>query len=580
MPDGATCSNNQILKRTGANDWDCAADASGSVSSNSLDFDEFVASMSLDTFTDVTFGTQQYSFNLNSTGDFVIEDNGAIHTIFTDTGNVGIGTRTPQAELQINSSGTSSLYLSQDSVAHGMTSIAPANTFGVFQNNSLTDGILDIIGISDANNEALRLNGVIGNTNPTDTTCAVCIIGSKENGGTGNQALGSLETVFGVSNYISTRLFSILGRGFTGVLTNTPTTVFEVQGTASASYFLTGNTLQVGGFSSAAYSRFGTDVTTNSNYISTTNDVLVSGDLQVIGTGSFNYASTSLGYFGGGLTDCDGGTSKLLWSDTGLFSCGTDDDVPESGDFTNLTGGLAIDNTAGTLDFDSTEFTGNRNWSDGTSDSTFTWTFDLNAGTDIGINFGDNRLLISQNVSTSSNFEAVGYASASKTFGSGLTDCDDPGQTLAWTASGSSNGKFSCQSRAGYTLEFNHANTTPLTDNTNLYFGNTILAATTANNVFFVNVPKAGVVTGAACQELATPGTSEAGILAIQVAGTPAGTISAAVDLSASGNEYTNFAMYIPVNQGDNLSILFDPPTWATNPSNLNINCVVYIEND
>lgn len=424
-PDGLTCSNGQILKRTGANDWDCAADASGSVSSNSLDFDEFVDSMTLD------------------------------------------------ADLTINTPSSRK------------------------------------IGIGAA-----------------------------------------------------------------------PSTKFEVQGTASASYFLTGNTLQVGGFSSAAYSRFGTDVTTNSNYISTTNDVLVSGDLQVIGTGSFNYASTSLGYFGGGLTDCDGGTSKLLWSDTGLFSCGTDDDVPESGDFTNLTGGLAIDNTAGTLDFDSTEFTGNRNWSDGTSDSTFTWTFDLNAGTDIGINFGDNRLLISQNVSTSSNFEAVGYASASKTFGSGLTDCDDPGQTLAWTASGSSNGKFSCQSRAGYTLEFNHANTTPLTDNTNLYFGNTILAATTANNVFFVNVPKAGVVTGAACQELATPGTSEAGILAIQVAGTPAGTISAAVDLSASGNEYTNFAMYIPVNQGDNLSILFDPPTWATNPSNLNINCVVYIEND
>ena len=43
-----------------------------------------------------------------------------------------------------------------------------------------------------------------------------------------------------------------------------PGTTFEVQGTASASYFLTGNTLQVGGFASAAYSRFGTTATTNS----------------------------------------------------------------------------------------------------------------------------------------------------------------------------------------------------------------------------------------------------------------------------------------------------------------------------
>src|SRR3990167_8063075 len=32
MPDGSTCSNDQILKKTGTNDWDCAADAdSGSV---------------------------------------------------------------------------------------------------------------------------------------------------------------------------------------------------------------------------------------------------------------------------------------------------------------------------------------------------------------------------------------------------------------------------------------------------------------------------------------------------------------------------------------------------------------------
>lgn len=60
-PDGILCSNGQILKKTAANDWDCAADAGGSVSSNSLDFDEFVASMSLDTNTSIASG----SFTLN-----------------------------------------------------------------------------------------------------------------------------------------------------------------------------------------------------------------------------------------------------------------------------------------------------------------------------------------------------------------------------------------------------------------------------------------------------------------------------------------------------------------------------------
>lgn len=59
-----------------------------------------------------------------------------------------------------------------------------------------------------------------------------------------------------------------------------PGTTFEVQGTASASYFLTGNTIQVGGFASAAYSRFGTNTATASA-ISTTNDLLISGNLEV-----------------------------------------------------------------------------------------------------------------------------------------------------------------------------------------------------------------------------------------------------------------------------------------------------------
>ena len=72
-----------------------------------------------------------------------------------------------------------------------------------------------------------------------------------------------------------------------------PSTLFEVQGTASASYLLTGNTLQVGGYSSVAYSRFGTNTTGHSNYISASNDLLVSGDLEVDGSISAQFASSS-----------------------------------------------------------------------------------------------------------------------------------------------------------------------------------------------------------------------------------------------------------------------------------------------
>ncbi|KKW02465.1 MAG: Cell wall surface anchor family protein, partial [Parcubacteria group bacterium GW2011_GWA1_49_11] len=73
-----------------------------------------------------------------------------------------------------------------------------------------------------------------------------------------------------------------------GILTTAPSTTFEVQGTASASYLLTGNTLQVGGYSSAAYSRFGTATTTHSGNITTINDLLISGDLEVDGNNYFD----------------------------------------------------------------------------------------------------------------------------------------------------------------------------------------------------------------------------------------------------------------------------------------------------
>src|SRR3989344_3099849 len=97
----------------------------------------------------------------------------------------------------------------------------------------------------------------------------------------------------------------------------------EFQGTASASYLLTGNTLQVGGYSSQSYSRFGTGTTSHANYISTTNDLLISGDIEVIGTGSFAYASASA-YFGLAFNfanDCLS-SSFIQWTrSTGKFGC-------------------------------------------------------------------------------------------------------------------------------------------------------------------------------------------------------------------------------------------------------------------
>src|SRR3990167_9384943 len=65
-----------------------------------------------------------------------------------------------------------------------------------------------------------------------------------------------------------------------------PQTVFEVQGTASASYLMTANSLQVAGVSSVAYSRFGTGTTGNTAEWDASNDLLITGSLEVDGKAS------------------------------------------------------------------------------------------------------------------------------------------------------------------------------------------------------------------------------------------------------------------------------------------------------
>ena len=64
MPDGSTCGTNEILKRTGANNWDCATDSSG-VASNSLNFDEFQNPLVLDA--NITVSSAGFNWNWDGT---------------------------------------------------------------------------------------------------------------------------------------------------------------------------------------------------------------------------------------------------------------------------------------------------------------------------------------------------------------------------------------------------------------------------------------------------------------------------------------------------------------------------------
>lgn len=97
-----------------------------------------------------------------------------------------------------------------------------------------------------------------------------------------------------------------------------PGTTFEVQGTASASYFLTGNTIQVNGFASAAYSRFGINTTTG-GFLTNANDLLISGRFEVDASAQFDkkieiQGTASASYFLTANTIQVGGNASVAYS--------------------------------------------------------------------------------------------------------------------------------------------------------------------------------------------------------------------------------------------------------------------------
>jgi hypothetical protein len=139
---------------------------------------------------------------------------------------VGIGTASPGGKVDIRD-GT--LIFTDTDVAHGMTGFSTTETFLKISPLSGTAGGAHVVGLSDTDATGLSLTGVIGSTDPTDTTPAVSIVGTKKNT-TADQALGAAETVFQITNY-TTPIMTGLGSGNVGIGTASPAAPLHVVGT-------------------------------------------------------------------------------------------------------------------------------------------------------------------------------------------------------------------------------------------------------------------------------------------------------------------------------------------------------------
>ncbi|MDO8674431.1 MAG: hypothetical protein Q7O66_23745, partial [Dehalococcoidia bacterium] len=144
---------------------------------------------------------------------------------------------------------------------------------------------------------------------------------------------------------------------------------------------------------------------TGGNFALTFDHASVSANFEVRG-----YASASKTFGSGLAADCL--TGKLTYTvATGLFSCGTDDDIPDAADYSNLTGSTGIGHAAtGTLTFDATELNA-LTWGDGTQASNL-WTFDV-SGTDPTILIRSSGFDITGGVSISQGFDVAGATSSS-----------------------------------------------------------------------------------------------------------------------------------------------------------------------
>lgn len=170
--------------------------------------------------------------------------------------------------------------------ANSTTSVRFQNAAGT--NYFIADSTNSRIGIGAAPSTTFEVQGTASasyfmTANSLQVGAVASVAYSRFGTGTTNRSLAAVDDVLftGLVEFDDNAFFDAKV-GINGA----PFTVFEVQGTASASYLMTANSLQVAGPTSVAYSRFGTGTTNTPGEIDAANDLLITGALEVDGKAS------------------------------------------------------------------------------------------------------------------------------------------------------------------------------------------------------------------------------------------------------------------------------------------------------
>ncbi|MDO8495334.1 MAG: hypothetical protein Q7S32_02285, partial [bacterium] len=319
-PDGVLCTDGQILKKTGANDWDCATDSTGGGGA-AVGLNESGGSFS--NVTSISFSSS--AFNVTFPNEALVKldyDNGpasrtAAQTIsglwtFTGGASSSSGFEITTGNFGLNAGDNTDTSLE----VGGTASISSTLTLGgiITSNNTGSNSFSGGLEVSKGVHATTGLS-----TAGSLTATGVFLLGD-------NGDLGSIDTSdWDIS--AAGALTGITGITNDGVYTQTGTSANTFTGPSSFSggvsistnFELTGNTrfgLNAGDNTDSSLEIGGT--ASISGKVKFGNNASVSGNVWITG-----YASSST-TFGSNLVDCDtAATSKLLWdAATGKFSCG------------------------------------------------------------------------------------------------------------------------------------------------------------------------------------------------------------------------------------------------------------------
>ena len=353
MPDGATCSNGQILKRTGANDWDCAADGGGA---GDKTFGWIDANNSGGTFVSIgslSFDANHFTFSNTASEGYLRLDwdsVASLSTAETITGN-WVNTTNPWADDEV----ADTITLNGGTIGNNTLSAG-----ATFTGSASISANLEIVGYASISNTfvaGLNASGkkwsAFGATYASRFNSSTLVQYADEDGlnsdwafrvaGTGHPVANFAKSTGTLASASAIAAGDDLGEiSFLGWKQGIFREAAEILGEASA---INGNNvagqLRLGVANYDGTISYGVFIDTDSanNMRVGINDVSPQTTLDIAGSASVStnfeivgFASASLyqGTAFGGI-DCNDATDQLLWSG-GLFTCEAlaDGDIPDT----------------------------------------------------------------------------------------------------------------------------------------------------------------------------------------------------------------------------------------------------------